>query len=127
MSVKQYPLVFAWFQRFNGAIKAAKAAADKPTTLKGAEAARRILSAKYAELEVKIDGQDPANLKQGDEVEVWPIDSGSRHHDRGTLVGINEEQIVLQLQAERGEQGLRLHFPRTNFRVMSVQRSESKL
>jgi hypothetical protein len=114
-------------QRFNGAIKAAKAAAPKPTTLKGVEAASRVLGAKYAEAEARFDEQDPSNLKQGQEVEIWPIDTGFRRRDRGLLVGINEEEIVLQLQPKPGEQELRLHFPRTNFRIKVAQAGESKL
>jgi glutathione S-transferase len=127
ISEKQYPKVFGWMQRFNGAIKAAKAAAPKPTTLKGAEAASRVLGAKYAESEARIDEQDPTNLKHGEEVEIWPIDTGFRHRDRGLLVGINEEEIVLQLHPKPREQEIRLHFPRTNFRIQAVQAGESKL
>jgi len=127
ISDKQYPKVFAWIARFNGAIKAAKAAAPKPTTLKGDEAAKRISGANYAEAEAKVDEQDPMNLAQGEDVEVWPIDTGFRHRDRGQLVGINEEEIVLQLHSKTQDQDLRLHFPRTNFRVSAVEAGGSKL
>lgn len=127
ISDKQYPKVFAWIQRFNGAIKAAKAAAPKPTTLKGDEAAKRILAATYAEAEARMDEQDPINLGRGEDVEVWPTDSGSRHHDRGLLVCINEEEIVLQPHSKNGEQDIRIHFPRTNFRISPAKAGQSKL
>jgi glutathione S-transferase len=127
ISEKQYPKVFAWIKRFNGAIRAAKAAGPKPTTLKGEEAAKRILSAKYAEGEANIEEQDPMKLRKGETVEVSPIDSGFRHRDRGELVGINEEQIVLKIHTNTGGQEIRLHFPRTNFRIRAVTMGDSKL
>ncbi len=95
--------------------------------MKGAEAASRVSSAKYAEAGARIDEQDPANLKQGEDVEVWPIDSGFRLRDRGLLVGINEVEIVLQLHSNTKEQNIRLHFPRTNFRIKAMEVSGPKL
>jgi hypothetical protein len=74
-----------------------------------------------------VDEQDPTNLQPGDEVEVWPIDTGFRHRDRGLLVGINEEEIVLQLRSGLIDQGVRLHCPRTNFRIRAVKAGEPKL
>lgn len=119
--------MFAWIERFNGTIKAAKAAAPRPTTLNGEEAATRVLGAKYAEAEANFDEQDPTNLHSGDDVEVWPIDTGFRHRDRGLLIGIDEEELILQLHSKTGEEGARLHCPRTNFRIRAVKESEPKL
>lgn len=93
----------------------------------GEEAARRVLGAKYAEAEVKFDEQDPTDLHSGDNVEVWPIDTGFRHRDRGLLIGINDEELVIQLHSKTGKEGVRLHCPRTNFRIRAVKESESKL
>jgi hypothetical protein len=95
--------------------------------LKGEEAAKRVLGAKYAELESDVEEQDSMGLNKGRDVEVWPIDSGSRHHDRGQLVGINEQEIVLDLPSKAGQRGVRLHCPRTNFRIRAVTRGNSKL
>jgi hypothetical protein len=114
-------------RRFNDALKAAKAAAPKPKSIKGDEAGKRILSASLAEGKPRIQEQDPAKLQKGDEVEVWPTDTGVRHHDRGKLVGLNEEEIVLLVQAKMGQQNIHLHFPRTNFRIVRAKQSESKL
>ena len=126
VSDKQYPRVFAWIGRFNEAIRAAKAAVTRPTTLKGDEAAQRILGANHAEREIYFQEQDPMRLNKGQDVEVWPIDSGSRHLDRGRLVGINEHEFVLHLPSEAGQHGVRLHCPRTNFRTRAVTSGESK-
>ena len=95
--------------------------------MKGDEAAKRIWAAKYAEADISFEGQDPMRLNEGQDVEVWPIDSGSRHHDRGQLVGINEQEIVLELPPKAGQQGVRLHCPRTNFRIRAVMAGDSRL
>ena len=107
ISDKLYPKVFAWIARFNEALKAAKGTAPKPTALKGGAAAERILNASFADKELGVDPTDPLGLQQGTEVEVYPIDSGSNHHDRGRLIGLNEDEVVLSIQAKEKE--LRLH------------------
>ena len=107
ISDKQYPKVFAWIARFNDALKSAKAKAPKPATLKGDAATERILNASFAEEELGVDPSDPLGLQQGTEVEVFPTDSGTRHHDRGHLIGLSENEIVLSIQTKGKE--LHLH------------------
>jgi hypothetical protein len=121
ISEKQYPKVFAWHERFSKAIKAAKAAVAKPTTLKGDAALKRIVNASFAEQESTVDEQDPLGLKKGTEVEVWPIDTGIRHRDRGRVVGLTRDEVVLSVKSEAEGKELRVHFPRTNFRIQAVK------
>lgn len=123
ISEKSYPKVFAWIARFNDALKAAKAQAPKPATLDGSAAAQRISKASFAEQNLPFDRADPLGLQQGAEVEVYPIDSGSRHHDQGRLVGMSDDEVVLSTQASTTE--VRLHFPRAGFRIKAVSASES--
>ncbi|EXJ79857.1 hypothetical protein A1O3_08142 [Capronia epimyces CBS 606.96] len=118
ISEKSYPKVFAWIARFNDALKTAKGQAPKPVTLDGGAAAQRILKASFAEKNLSFDPADPLGLQQGAEVEVFPIDSGSRHHDRGRLVGLTDDEVVLSTQVKATE--VRLHFPRTGFRIKAV-------
>jgi hypothetical protein len=118
ISVKHYPKVFAWIDRFNDALKAAKLHAPRPASLKGDDAVQRILNATFAEKEPSVDSADPLGLQHGMEVEVFPIDSGSRHHDRGRLVGLTKDEVVLNVQAQGTE--LRLHYPRTDFRIKAA-------
>jgi hypothetical protein len=127
ISAKQYPKVFAWMKRFNEAVKAAKAAMPKPTTLAGSEATNRVETAIYAEREASNREDDPIKLGKGTEAEIWPVDTDTRHRDSGHLVGINEEEMVLGLPNKAGGGELRLHFPRTNFRIQSVESDISKL
>ena len=118
ISDKQYPKVFAWITRFNDALKAAKVKAPKPTSLKGDAAAERILNASFVDKDLGVDPTDPLELQQGTKVEVFPTDSGIHHHDHGILIGLTEDEIVLGIQAKGKE--LRLHYPRTGFRIRSV-------
>jgi len=117
----QYPKVFAWIGRFRKAITAAKATAPKPATLKGDGAFQRITSAGFSEPEGLVDENDPSGLQKGQQVEVWPIDSGFRHHDTGALVALSETEVVLSTKAKGDGQEIRIHCPRTNFRIQAVQ------
>jgi len=121
ISEKQFPKVFAWIERFNKAIKAAKASAPKPTTVKGEAALQRITNARFADAEVAVDEHDPLGLRQGEEVEVWPTDSGFRHRDHGRLVGLTPDEVVLSVASQAEQKEVRLHFPRTNFRIKAVK------
>lgn len=120
-SEKQYPRVFAWHDRFSKAIKAAKGAVAKPTTVKGDAALQHIVNASFAEQESAVDEQDPLGLRKGSEVEVWPIDTGIRHRDRGCVVGLTRDEIVLSVKSEAKGKEIRVHFPRTNFRMQAVK------
>ena len=117
--------MFAWHERFSKAIKAAKGAVAKPTTLKGDAALNRIVEASFAEKECTVDEQDPLGLKRGSEVEVWPIDTGVRHRDRGRVVGLTREEVVLSVESEAKGKEIRVHFPRTNFRIQAVRGGSS--
>ena len=43
----------------------------------------------FAEENIDVDESDPSGLKAGEWVEVWPTDSGIRHRDQGSLVGLS--------------------------------------
>ena len=118
ISETQFPKVFAWIARFNDALKAAKAKAPKPASLKGDAAAERILNASFVDRELGVDPADPLGLQQGTEIIVVPLDSGINHYDKGRLIGLTVDEIVLGIDAKGTE--LRLHFPRTGFRIKSA-------
>ena len=115
VSAQQYPKTFAWIDRFNHALKDAKARAPKPTVLKGDAAAQRILSAPLVDKEIGVNEGDPLGLRKGQVVSVHPIDSGVRYKDEGTLIGLNDDEIVIT-----AESTVRLHYPRTGFRVAAL-------
>jgi hypothetical protein len=125
ISARQFPKVFAWIERFNEAVGAAKSKMPKPTSLKGDAASQRVLGATFAEGQHTVDANDPLGLLPGQDVEVWPTDSGSRHRDRGSLIGLSEDEIVIA--AGSNGKDVRLHFPRMGFRVAAANGSGSKL
>jgi hypothetical protein len=119
ISGKQFPKVFAWIERFDKATKAAAQKAGKPKTLKGPDALKTISEGQFAESEGPVDVNDPSGLKKGEEVEVWPIDSGFTRKDRGPLVTLNGTEIVIDSKTEDG-QHVRIHAPRHGFRLTSA-------
>jgi hypothetical protein len=125
--VQEFPKVFAYIDRWNKVLKDKKAQAPKPASLKGEEAAKRILSAQFADKEIGVNAADPLGLKQGQEVEVWPSDMGSgfKHRDRGSLLGLDDEEIIISVDA--GGSSIRLHCPRSGFSVAAAASSQAKL
>jgi len=119
ISAKQYPKVFAWINRFTKAVSSAKASAQKPTTLKGPEAMKFIVQAPFAEAEGNVD-EDPLGLQKGQDVEIWPLDSGAGHHDRGKLVALNAEEVVIATYTDAEAKEVRVHYPRRNFRIQAL-------
>lgn len=68
-------------------------------------------------------------LKEGQDVEVWPTDTGFRHRDRGRLVGLGRDEVVLEVQSKVGGRMVRVHTPREGFRVQAISggRGEPKM
>ncbi|KAL1632620.1 hypothetical protein SLS56_003519 [Neofusicoccum ribis] len=60
-------------------------------------------------------------LERGAVVEVAPTDYGSKHKDRGRLVGFGLDEVVIEVDVEERGCALRLHFPRTGFQVQKVE------
>ena len=120
MSEKQFPKVFAWIKRFDVAAKAAEKKMGKPKTVKGPEARSIIKSSDFAEVEGNVEGSDPSGLSKGTLVEVWPTDSGFNHRDKGPLVSLNGQEVVVESKMEDGTE-VRVHAPRHGFRVREAK------
>ncbi|KAF2155776.1 hypothetical protein K461DRAFT_310393 [Myriangium duriaei CBS 260.36] len=122
-----YPKTTAWAARFKGAVKEARKRnpeAAKAVTVKGDVAFDFITSAKRAV--VGVDAKDPTGLKEGQEVMVWPIDTGFNHKDKGRLVGLDKEEVVIAVKTKKDpSKEVLLHAPRLGFRV--VPTSAAKL
>ncbi|TDZ49544.1 hypothetical protein CTRI78_v008109 [Colletotrichum trifolii] len=119
ISEEHFPKVFAWIARFQKAVSAAKKAAPKPQTVSGDEAVEIIVSSPYSEEEGQIDSADAlvaaAGLEAGDDVVVWPTDTGASHKDTGKLLSINGDEVVIEVNGDKGP--VRVHAPRHGFRV----------
>jgi len=87
---------------------------------------KQISSSDFAEPEGVVDSTDPTGLKKGETVEVWPIDSGFNHKDRGALVSLTGAEIVIQSKTVDG-QTVRIHTPRHGFRLRGVEGKSSSL
>lgn len=109
--------MYAWIKRFDDALKAAKASAPEPATLKGADAIKQITGAGFTEPEVSVDTDDPLGLKPGENVELSPSDTGVNHRDQGGLVGLTAYEVVLECQTKMAEKTIRIHAPRQGFRI----------
>jgi hypothetical protein len=123
ISAERFPKTFKWIERFDAAVMAAVKENGKAKALSGAEAAEKIGSEGFAEKESSVDESDPSGLKKGTEVEVWPIDSGFSHKDRGKLVGLTTKEIVIEGRMEGGK-GVRIHCPRHGFRIKRLKGGE---
>jgi len=119
-SKEKFPKVYAWVDRFDKATKDAKKNGPKVGNVKGSDVEEMFGKVGWGEQEaLQIDGQDPTGLKGSDEVEVWPIDSGVKHRDRGSLVALTPKETVIRKKTKNGED-IRVHAPRWGFRVQKV-------
>lgn len=123
LSERQFPRTFAWVERFDSAVAAARKRLGKAPVLSGEEAARAIVGSPYHEEAAQVARDEPIvqalGLKQGDKVVVYPTDSGSSHKDSGSLVGLGAKEVVFETNSElQGSPAVRVHAPRHGFRVV---------
>ncbi|OCT45830.1 glutathione S-transferase [Cladophialophora carrionii] len=121
----QFPRTFAYVNRFRRSMAKKEEQNGIPEALSSTDAVKRILASDFFEKEGTIDPRDPLKLRKGQLVEIWPVESGFTHHDKGELVSIGVKEVVISSRPNVGEGRLRLHFPRVNFRIKPVE--ESKL
>lgn len=117
ISETQFPKVFAWIGRFRDALKQAKASGTKPVTVKGEDVVSYMQNARLFESTGDVDANDPLALEGGQEVEVWPIDTGFSHRDRGTLLTLTPNEVVIGKETKVGGQEIHVHMPRWGFRI----------
>jgi hypothetical protein len=122
ISANTFPKIFAWFDRFFKVERAAAQKLGKPKTIKGTEALELSSSSDFAEGEGEVDSNDPSGLKKGQEIEVWPIDSGFMNKDQGKLVKLDGKEVVIERENKNGK-NVRVHAPRHGFRVRAIANS----
>lgn len=124
ISKTQFPKVFAWIERFDKTVNTAKQRLGKVSTVSGEDAARTIVQSSYFESAVKeVEQSQPLvkalGLKRGDNVVVFPLDSGSSHKDSGVLSGLDDKEIIFETKTDlEGSPGIRVHAPRHGFRIV---------
>jgi hypothetical protein len=98
----------------------------KPQTLSGADAVKRVAAADFVE-GGDVDETDPLGLRKGQDVVVYPLDTGKSHQDRGRLVKLDRTEVVIQFQTKIGEKEVRLHAPRHGFRIIGFSGRDAKI
>jgi hypothetical protein len=127
ISKDQFPRVFAWIQRFDNAIKEAKAAGQKPVRIKVEELIAHLSKSRFYEPVGEVDAQDPTAFKAGDEVTVWPLDSGTSHRDTGKLLSLTPNDIVIAKRTNVDDLEIHLHMPRWGFRIVKGTQGQGQL
>lgn len=119
-SAKVFPKVYSWIDRFKAAVTAAEEKQGKQLVVEADEAQKIVTGAAYHDKELDVDETDfdakAMGLKKGDNVTVGPTDFGLTKRDKGTLVGLNEEEVVIETKTSTGGT-IRAHAPRHSFRI----------
>lgn len=118
---EQFPKVFALLDRFEEKVRSMQEL-GQPEKADGEEVVRMLSASDFAEPAGDVDETDPwvafQSLKKGDSVKVWPTDYGTNHKDAGTLVAIDDREIVIQVTGDAGD--LKVHAPRLGFTVQRL-------
>lgn len=117
ISDTHFPRVYAWVKRFREAIGKAQHESETPNIISSEDMIETILASDHWEKESTVDELDPLKLRKNQMVEVYPMDTGFNHHDRGRLVSLCQNEVVIESKVKDGNGHLRLHFPRHNFKI----------
>lgn len=112
-----FPKVFAWVKRFRNAYQEAIHRNGEAETLSNEDAVQRILASHYFVKEGDVDKTDPLQLHKDQIVRVSPVDFGFTHTDEGRLVSMSSKEVVIENTIPGNHGSLRLHYPRSNFRI----------
>ncbi|OQD88992.1 hypothetical protein PENANT_c003G02538 [Penicillium antarcticum] len=113
ISSKVFPQVFGWVERLQAMVSAREAQLSRPRELSGEEAAEQIVASAYNESPSQ-EQNNSSDLQQGQLVELWPTDTGSRHKTLGRLIGLNSKELTVETI---GDMSVRVHAPRHGFKV----------
>jgi len=113
---KVYPATRRWVARFRGVVKEERTKGPEIVEIKGARAIEHVLSSEVDGDET-VDERDPLGLKRGETVQVWPIDTGFNHKDRGRLVKLTKDEVVIAVASQTAGKEVYLHAPRWGFRI----------
>jgi hypothetical protein len=118
---ERFPRVYAWISRFRAALDEAAASAPETMQLNRSQAVASIAGSTLDDTHDGVDSDDPLGLTVGTEVEVYPTDWGTEHRDSGQLVALTQDEVTVAARSKRAAE-LRIHAPRTGFRVIEIGR-----
>jgi len=113
---KDFPNLHAWLRRllklFNEKQKSLVTEIDGTT-------AKELITGSLDPYAVAEHTADPLGLNPGQEVTVITSDARNTHPQAGTLIALNAQEAVIDLN-----NGLHMHFPRINFHVAKAGKSK---
>lgn len=125
LSAQKFPKTWAYIDRFDKAVANAEADMPAPVTLRDEETVEAVLQMGLDQsVQEEVESDDPTGLHEGDEVEIWPIDSGFRNKDRGTLVKLSPHEAIVKKTVQGKD--VRLHCPRWGFWIAKAS-SDTRL
>jgi hypothetical protein len=127
ISENQFPKVFAWVGRFKEALHQAKAGQARPARINVDELIKHMEGSVFYESVGEVDAHDPTALKAGDEVTVWPVDTGFKHRDSGKLLGLTPNDIIILKRTTVGNLDIHVHLPRWGYRVVKATQGGFKM
>jgi len=98
------------------AVQKATDAAATPPELEGKDAIARVLKAEFNEKNLKVEA-DPVGLKDGDLVDMHPVDTGYNARDSGKLIALNSHEMAISTMSEQEGKEIHIHYPRWNFKI----------
>ncbi|KAF3909630.1 hypothetical protein AA313_de0207039 [Arthrobotrys entomopaga] len=126
INAKIFPRVYAWMERFTKVVDA-KEREHAPEKVKGEQAAEKIFGAAFAEAEGTVDELEimgkALGLSKGDEVTVFPTDTGVNHKEKGKLLSLDAKEMVIEVQGGKGS--VRVHAPRHGFAISKIAEKAS--
>ncbi|KAL1723372.1 hypothetical protein EV715DRAFT_190629 [Schizophyllum commune] len=116
-----------WLRNVQKYIQSQQAALPKTEKISGKEAAQRIASATVEREESPFDEKTATLLgvKHGEPVAVIPEDNSRDYPTKGLLVGLSDEEVVLEIKGKAGT--FLCHFPRLRYAVVAGKAKEAKL
>ncbi|KAJ7725989.1 hypothetical protein B0H16DRAFT_1781529 [Mycena metata] len=119
--VSKFPQFMEWLSRMTAYIERLKAEQPPVLNVTGEDAAARIVAASFEPYNVVGFDECEATrlgLKAGDKVSVGADEIGKDFRTTGTLVALNREEFVIEVQGSAGL--VRCHFPRILFNAAPV-------
>lgn len=121
---EKYPKTFAWVDRIDQAMQAARRASGEPKRLSDDEAVSMVEKATFWQPDdLVVDATDPSGLRKGDKVDLIALDSapatGISRRDVGKLEGLTVTSATISTTTQNGVDA-RIHYQRANVRVASA-------
>ncbi|KAG6854755.1 hypothetical protein C0991_001182 [Blastosporella zonata] len=122
VKTSNFPNTLSWLGRVSSHLEGLQSNQTPPQVIDGDRAAELITSAAHEPYDVVgFDAQEASRLgfKLYDQVQIAPDDSGKNFPTIGKLVGLNREQVVIEVKGSKGL--LRCHFPQIAYTITAAR------